>query len=170
MTLRALFDAMHARAAELIETLRLEPHPEGGRFLRVYTSTSQLLHNGALRPTTTAIHYLLCAGEISRWHRIDADEIWQHHEGDELELMLFDEVAGKLERHRLGRSDKATNTQPLVGVPAGIWQAARPLGDYALVGCSVAPGFDFAGFTLLDPASDIAHRLAAIDPEALTLV
>lgn len=161
---------MHPRAAELIEILRLEPHPEGGRFRRVYTSTSQILHNGALRPATTAIHYLLCAGEISRWHRIDADEIWQHHEGDALELMLFDETAGRLDRHLLGRADAKTHTKSLVGVPAGVWQAARPLGDYVLVGCSVAPGFDFAGFTLLDPVSDIVHRLAAIDPEALALV
>ena len=158
---------MHTRAAELIETLRLVPHPEGGRFRRAYTSVTQCVHNGASRPMTTAIHYLLCAGEISRWHRIDADEIWQHHEGDALELMLFDEADGKLERHLLGRAD--AKGQPLVGVPAGIWQAARPLGDYALVNCSVAPGFDFAGFTLLDPESDTACRLAAIDPGVLTL-
>lgn len=156
---------MHPRAVELIETLRLEPHPEGGRYRRVYTSTSKLVYNGATRPATTAIHYLLCAGEISRWHRIDADEIWQHHEGDALELMLFDAAPGTLERHRLGRSDATTETRPLVGVPAGIWQAARPLGAYALVSCSVAPGFDFAGFALLDPASDTARRLAAIYPE-----
>lgn len=160
---------MHPRAAELIEILRLEPHPEGGRYRRVYTSTSILLHNNVARPATTAIHYLLCAGEISRWHRIDADEIWQHHEGDALELILFDETAGKLHRHRLGRTDAKTQTRPTVGVPAGVWQAARPLGDYALVGCGVAPGFDFAGFTLLDPMSNAASRLAAIDPEALAL-
>ena len=161
---------MHPRAAELIRILRLEPHPEGGRFRRVYTSTSQILHNGALRPATTAIHYLLCAGEISRWHRIDADEIWQYHEGDALELMLFDEASGELTRHRLGRSEAATNTQPLLGVPAGVWQAARPLGDYALVGCSVAPGFDFAGFTLLDAQSETAHRIAACDGAAALLI
>ena len=161
---------MHPRAAELIETLRLEPHPEGGRYRRAYTSTSQLVYNGATQPAVTAIHYLLCSGEVSRWHRIDADEIWQHHEGDTLELMLFDAASDKLERHRLGRNDAATETRSLVGVPAGIWQAARPLGDYALVGCSVAPGFDFAGFTLLAPESTTARRLAAIDDAALRLV
>ena len=158
---------MHSRAAELIETLRLAPHPEGGRYRRVYTSTSQLLHNGTTRPAVTAIHYLLCAGEISRWHRIDADEIWQHHEGDALELMLFDAATNKLERHLLSRSDPATNTQPIVGVPAGVWQAARPLGDYTLVGCSVAPGFDFAGFALLDSEPDVAQRIATADSDAL---
>jgi predicted cupin superfamily sugar epimerase len=158
---------MHPRAAELIETLRLEPHPEGGRYRRVYTSTSQLVYNGMTRPATTAIHYLLCAGEISRWHRIDADEIWQHHEGDALELMLFDAASGRLERHRLGRSDAATETRPLVGVPAGVWQAARPFGDYALVGCGVAPGFDFAGFTLLDADTETLDALAAAMPDAL---
>jgi predicted cupin superfamily sugar epimerase len=159
--------SMHPRAAELIETLQLQPHPEGGRYRRAYTSTSQLAYNGATRPSITAIHYLLCAGEISRWHRIDADEIWQHHEGDPLELSTFDATTNEIRRHRLGRSDAATGTQPLVGVPAGHWQAARPLGDFALVACSVAPGFDFAGFTLLDTSSDIAWRLAAIDPGAL---
>ena len=158
---------MHPRAAELIATLHLQPHPEGGRYRRVYTSTTQLVYNEALRPATTAIHYLLCSGEISRWHRIDADEIWQHHEGDALELMLFDEASGELTRHRLGRSDTATNARPLLSVPAGIWQAARPLGDYALVGCSVAPGFDFAGFRLLTPDSDAARRLAATDAGAM---
>ena len=158
---------MHPRAAELIETLRLEPHPEGGRYRRVYTSTSQLVYNGATRPAATAIHYLLCSGEVSRWHRIDADEIWQHHEGDALELMLFDAASGQLERHRLGRSDAATETRSLVGVPAGIWQAARPLGDYALVGCSVAPGFDFAGFTLLDADAEALDALARAMPDAL---
>ncbi len=161
---------MHARAAELIDTLQLQPHPEGGRYRRVYTSTSPLLHNGATRPAITAIHYLLCAGEISRWHRIDADEIWQHHEGDALELILFDATAGLVTRHRLGRSDAATDTRPLIGVPAGVWQAAQPLGGYALVGCSVAPGFDFSGFTLLDPASPAALRLADIDPDAALLI
>ncbi|MFT3793055.1 MAG: cupin domain-containing protein [Rudaea sp.] len=158
---------MHPRAAELIGTLRLEPHPEGGRYRRVYTSTTQLLHNGTLRPVATAIHYLLCAGEISRWHRIDADEIWQHHEGDALELMLFDATSGELHRHRLGRSDTATNSQPLIGVPAGVWQAARPLGDYALVGCGVAPGFDFAGFILLDADATATHALAQAAPDLL---
>lgn len=161
---------MHPRAAELIETLRLEPHPEGGCYRRVYTSTSQLLHNGIERPATTAIHYLLGKDEVSRWHRIDADEIWQHHEGDPLELMLFDAATGKLARRRLGRNDAATDTRSIVGVPAGIWQAAHPLGDYALVGCSVAPGFDFAGFTLLDPDSDTARGIAAADAGAIRFI
>ena len=157
---------MHIRAAELIENLGLQPHPEGGRYCRAYTSSSRLSHNGISRAAVTAIHYLLCSGEISRWHRIDADEIWQHQEGDALELMLFDAAADKFERHRLGRSDAATRTQPLVGVPAGVWQAARPLGDYALIGCGVAPGFDFSGFALLDPACELAGRLLTIDPDA----
>ena len=161
---------MHPRAAELIQTLHLQPHSEGGRYRRVYTSTTQLVYNGATRPAATAIHYLLCSGEVSRWHRIDADEIWQHHEGEALELMLFNETTGRLDHHLLGRPDAQTCTLPLVGVPAGVWQAARPLGDYALVGCSVAPGFDFAGFMLLDPTSDVSQRLAAIDPDALTLI
>lgn len=158
---------MHSRAVELIEMLRLAPHPEGGRYRRAYTSPWQFLHDGTMRPAATAIHYLLCAGEVSRWHRIDADEIWMHHEGDALELLLFDADAGKVERRLLGRAGAGTDAQPLVGVPAGVWQAARPLGEYALTSCSVAPGFDFAGFVLLDTNTGVARRLAAIDPDAL---
>jgi predicted cupin superfamily sugar epimerase len=94
-----------ARAEQLKQTLQLEPHPEGGYYRRVYTSTSVLLHNELSRPAITAIHYLLTAGEISRWHRIDADEIWQHAEGDPIELLLFDAARGNLQRRRLGRSE-----------------------------------------------------------------
>ena len=158
---------MHPRATELIQTLQLDPHPEGGRFRRVYTSINILVHNAAQRAAVSAIHYLLVAGEISRWHRIDADEIWQHSEGDAVELLLFDAQAGRLQRHRLGRSDAATQTTPLVGVPAGCWQAARPFGDYALLHCTVAPAFDFGGFVLLEADSAAAQALAAAYPDML---
>jgi predicted cupin superfamily sugar epimerase len=158
---------MHPRAAELIRTLQLQAHPEGGRYRRVYTSTSTLLHNGATRPIVTAIHYLLVAGEISRWHRIDADEIWQHSEGDAIELLQFDVKGATVDRCRLGRCDGATQTVPIAAVPAGRWQAARALGDYALLVCSVAPGFDFAGFALLDDAPEAAAALAMAAPDLL---
>jgi uncharacterized protein len=158
---------MSARAEELKESLQLEPHPEGGRYRRVYTSTSAFLHNGVSRPVVTAIQYLLSGDEISRWHCIDADEIWQHSEGDALELLLFDAIQGKLQRLCLGRSEAASENVTVVGVPAGCWQAARPLGAYALVTCTVAPGFDFAGFQLLDAAPEVARALNAIDPALL---
>lgn len=151
---------MHPRAEELIRVLELEPHPEGGHFRRVYASTTQLVANGRTRPALTAIRYLLARGESSRWHRVDADEGWHWQEGDALALLQFDPASNRLQATTLG--DSARGLQPMQVVPAGSWQAARPLGDYALVACTVAPGFAWEGFELLDAGSDIAARLHAL--------
>ena len=159
---------MHARARELIDLLDLAPHPEGGHFRRMHVSAREVLDRTRPRAALSAIHYLLAAGEHSRWHRVDADECWHHAEGDALELLMFDPAHMRLTRHRLGAVD-ATGTTPLHVVPAGHWQAARPLGAYSLVGCSVGPAFEFAGFALLDSAPEIAAALAHIDPALLTL-
>lgn len=150
---------MHPRAAELIR--ELEPHPEGGHFRRIHASSTQLLANGRTRPALTAIRYLLLRGECSRWHRVDADEAWHWQEGGPLELLQFDPTTDRLQTTVLG--DSAQGFQPMHIIPAGVWQAARPLGDYALVGCTVSPGFVWEGFELLDPGSDIAARLHALD-------
>jgi hypothetical protein len=115
----------------------------------------------------TSIYYLLGAGEISRWHRIDADEIWHWYEGEPLEMLRFDPHDNQFTRHRLGPVDQ--DTTPVFVVPAGCWQAARPLGRYALVGCTVAPGYQWDGFSTLANAADIAQRLREIDPALLTL-
>src|SRR5207249_3829695 len=96
------------------------------------------------RPAITTIYYLLAAGEHSRWHRIASDEIWHFYEGDALELLWID---GRLERQVLHLP--SARARPAAVVPAGCWQAARPLGAYALVGCSVGPGFDMVDFELL---------------------
>lgn len=152
---------MHPRAAELIRELELEPHPEGGHFRRIHASSTQLLANGRTRPALTAIRYLLARGECSRWHRVDADETWHWQEGDPLELLQFDPATDRLRTVALGNSTQGF--QPMHIVPANAWQAARPLGDYALVGCTVSPGFIWEGFELLDPGSDIAARLHALD-------
>jgi predicted cupin superfamily sugar epimerase len=159
---------VHARARELAEILALAPHPEGGRYRRVHTSAQAVHAAGRARPALSAIHYLLAAGEASRWHRVDADEAWHHVEGDPLELFAFDAAARTLTRHRLGRAGTGGAT-PLVVVPAGCWQAARPLGAYALVGCSVAPAFEFAGFALLDAAPEVARLIEAAAPELIAL-
>jgi len=160
---------MHARASELVALLGLAPHPEGGHYRRVHTSASTHPWSGRERSALSAIHYLLAAGETSRWHRVDADESWHHVEGDALELLAFDPATRRLDRHRLGRPD-ARGTSPLVVVPAGTWQAARPRGDYALVGCSVGPAFEFAGFTLLSDVPDVAASLAARHPDLASLL
>lgn len=156
---------MHPRVRELIALLDLAPHPEGGHYRRVYASARRITDDAHERPLASAIHYLLAAGQTSRWHRIDADEVWQHAEGDALELTVFDAQVRGLVRHRLGRAD-AHGTRPLVAVPAGCWQSARPLGDYALVTCAVAPAFEFAGFRLLDddPAAGALLRAQHIEP------
>ncbi len=155
---------MHPRAETLIRQLALEPHVEGGRYRRIYESTMQTPFGPEARPrpVATSIYYLLNAGETSRWHRVDADELWHWYEGDAMELLRFDPSDGSLVRHRLG--PVAHDTAPVFVVPAGCWQSARPLGDYALVGCTVAPGYEWRGFRTLEDEPGIAERLNAIDP------
>jgi uncharacterized protein len=146
---------MHPRAAELIAALQLQAHPEGGFYRRLFES-AQRLPNG--RPCSTAILFLLPAGVASRWHRVDADELWHFHEGAPLELLVAESPAS-IRAERLG--PVATGQLPQRAVPAQAWQAARSLGDFSLVGCTVAPGFDFAGFQLLseDAAAQAAWPL-----------
>ncbi|HEU4669897.1 MAG TPA: cupin domain-containing protein [Dyella sp.] len=152
---------MPPRAAELIARLALAPHIEGGHFRRFHTAAAP----AGTRPPLSAIHFLLVAGEQSAWHRVDADEAWHFVEGDPLELVVYHGAEDRLERRRLGPpASAAEGNGPVHVVPAGAWQAARPLGDYALCTCLVAPAFDFTGFTLLeDPA--LAARLRARAPQ-----
>ncbi|UTW06937.1 cupin domain-containing protein [Pseudomonas benzenivorans] len=146
---------MHPRAAELIAALQLQAHPEGGYYRRLFES-AQRLHSG--RPCSTAILFLLPAGVASRWHRVDADELWHFHEGAPLELLVA-ESPTTIRAERLG--PVGSGQLPQRAVPAQAWQAARSLGDFTLVGCTVAPGFDFAGFQLLseEPAAQVAWPL-----------
>ena len=134
---------MHPRAQELVETLQLQAHPEGGFYRRVFES-AQCLPSG--RPSSTAILFLLPAGAVGRWHRVDADELWHFYEGAPLELLIA-ETPDAIRSERLG--PVAAQQLPQRAVPAHAWQAARSLGDFTLVGCTVAPGFEFAGFRLL---------------------
>lgn len=129
-------------AAEVIAALGLKSHPEGGWYAETWRSASH-----GERPASSAILYLLQAGERSHWHRVDSDEIWQFSAGDPLELRLAMADAGPIERHQLG-PDVVAGERPQVIVPAGAWQAATPLGSWTLVGCIVAPAFTFAGFEL----------------------
>ncbi len=154
------------RADELIREFGLEPHPEGGHYRRVYASEKIVELQGRKRPAVTAIRFLLQAGECSQWHRVDADESWHWQEGGALELLQFDQTSRRLTATILG--DSARGLQAMQVVPAGLWQAARPLGEYALTGCTVSPGFDWIGFELLDPSSDVAARLRAAGAPLLT--
>lgn len=128
---------------ELIDRLGLEVHPEGGHFRETYRHRNDDGSRGCM----TAIYYLLQAGERSHWHRVDADEIWHFYAGEPLELSMVSP-----DEHRntvvLG-PDLSAGQSPQLLVPAGHWQAARPLGAWTLCGCTVAPAFDFAGFEML---------------------
>jgi predicted cupin superfamily sugar epimerase len=150
---------MHPRALELIETLQLAPHPEGGHYRRVYESAKQVETNGVLRPALTSIQFLLTEGVGSRWHRVDAAEVWDWQEGSAIELLMYDATAHSLSRAQLDTS--ARGGQLLQVVPAGIWQSARTHGDYSLVNCSVSPGFVWSGLEMLDERSPLAGELRA---------
>ena len=132
-------------ADEIIALLDLRPHPEGGHFAETFRDPDP----AGGRACSTAIYYLLRAGERSHWHRVDAVEIWHAYAGAPLELGIAAE-GEPAELHVLG-ANLAAGQRPQLIVPAGHWQAARSLGDWTLVGCTVAPGFEFSGFELAPP-------------------
>lgn len=134
---------MAATAAAVIRLLGLKPHPEGGHFAETFRDDARL----GERPASTAIYFLLARGERSRWHRIDAAEVWHHYAGAPLVLAIASRDGGAARRLHLG-GDLAAGERPQAVVPAGAWQAAESLGDWTLVGCTVAPGFEFFGFEL----------------------
>jgi predicted cupin superfamily sugar epimerase len=129
-------------ADDLIARLDLQPHPEGGYFRETFRDCA----GQAGRAHSTAIYYLLKAEELSRKHRVDATEVWHWYAGAPLQLTIWDD-AGAPQDHALG-NDIAGGQMPQIIVPAHAWQAAQSLGDYTLVGCTVAPGFEFAGFEM----------------------
>ena len=129
-------------ATEIIARLALQPHPEGGHYRETFRDP-RLDSSG--RSASTAIYFLLARGERSHWHRIDAVEIWHYYAGSALSLQMADD-SGK-RTVRLG-PDLAAGEVPQAIVPAQAWQAAESTGDWTLVGCTVAPGFDFAKFEL----------------------
>lgn len=131
-------------ADDIIRKLDLKPHPEGGHFRETFRDPRS--HGG--RAASTAILFLLKRGERSHWHRVDAVEVWHYHAGAPLALSIAD--GSKEEMVRLG-NDVHAGELPQAVVPARAWQAAESLGDWTLVGCTVAPGFDFAGFELAPP-------------------
>ena len=129
-------------AADIIARLELKPHPEGGHYRETFRDT-RLDTNG--RSLSTAIYFLLARGERSHWHRIDAVEIWHYYAGSALTLKIADDDGTW--SFKLG-PDLAAGELPQAIVPAHAWQSAESSGDWTLVGCTVAPGFDFATFEL----------------------
>jgi len=137
---------MNASEADRIIThLALRPHPEGGWFRETFRDG--VAAGG--RACSTAIYFLLREGEASHWHRVDAAETWHFYRGAPLKLSLADGPGAPAD-HLLGQ-DVEKGQHPQIVVPRGVWQAARSLGAYTLVGCTVAPGFEFSGFELAPP-------------------
>jgi len=133
-------------AQSIIESLGLQPHPEGGHYAETWRAHAK----DDERPSGTAIYYLLRAGECSHWHRVDAAEVWHYYAGDPLSLSIAASADEAPERHVLG-PDLAAGQRPQVVVPPGEWQSAEPTGEWTLVGCTVSPGFRFEGFELAEP-------------------
>jgi predicted cupin superfamily sugar epimerase len=129
-------------AADIIARLELKPHPEGGHYRETFRDART---DAKGRSRSTAIYFLLARGERSHWHRIDAVEIWHYYAGSALILQIADD--GGQRSVKLG-SDLAAGERPQAIVPVQAWQAAESTGDWTLVGCTVAPGFDFAKFEL----------------------
>ena len=154
---------MHVRAAELISELRLEPHPEGGYFREVFRSAHEVkpLDGRPVRSALTTIYFLLLKGQHSRWHRVASDEAWHFYEGDPLVVYWVDDQ-NAVHEELLGTAPG--HGRPLCIVPASCWQAAKPRGDYSLVGCTVGPGFDFQDFEMISPGSAEMTAIAALNP------
>jgi predicted cupin superfamily sugar epimerase len=129
-------------AAEIIARLDLKPHPEGGHYRETFRDSCP---DADGRSRSTAIYFLLARGERSHWHRIDAVEVWHYYAGSALTLKIADDDGQW--SFTLG-PDVAAGEQPQAIVPPGTWQSAESTGDWTLVGCTVAPGFDFAKFEL----------------------
>lgn len=131
-------------AKQIIDLLELKPHPEGGFF--VQTFEDEHLPN---RAHSTAIYYLLEAGQRSHWHRVDAAEVWHFYAGAPLDLDISAD-GHSTQRFTLG-NNLQLGERPQVVVPKGHWQSAQSRGDWTLVGCTVAPGFQFSGFEMASP-------------------
>lgn len=128
--------------ADIIRALGLEPHPEGGHFRETWRAPAP----AGERAAGTAIYYLLQAGQVSRWHRVDADEMWHWYGGSPLAVTLSPD-GRTTESLRLG-PDISNGQRPQVLVPAHVWQTAQSLGSWTLAGCTVSPAFEFTGFEL----------------------
>jgi predicted cupin superfamily sugar epimerase len=140
---------------DLVRRFELQAHPEGGYFRETYRSAARVNRDGAgageTRAASTAIYYLLCDGAHSAWHRIKSDEVWHFYAGEPLLVHVLDEN-GQLVTHQLGNALTHPGTVFQAVVPAGLWFAAECAdpATFALVGCTVAPGFEFSEFELAD--------------------
>lgn len=147
-----------ASADDVIAALGLQPHPEGGHFVETFRDRKP----GGERGAVTAIYFLLRSGEESRWHRVDAIEIWHWYAGAPLLLRIAELEGSRPMEHLLG-SNVIAGAMPQAVVPAHAWQSAKSLGDWTLVGCTVSPAFEFEGFEMApdgwEPESGQQHKI-----------
>jgi predicted cupin superfamily sugar epimerase len=162
---------MTDRATELVRALQLAPHPEGGHYREVFRSTTsvQTADGRPSRAAITTIDFVLARGECSAWHRVASDEAWHLLEGGPLRLWLLSAALDRVDAVTLAAVD-GNGTVPRHVVPAGVWQAAEPLGAFAYVGATVGPGFDFADFAFLRDDAAANARLAALRPDLARLL
>jgi predicted cupin superfamily sugar epimerase len=161
--------AIDARAAELIDRLGLQPHPEGGFYRELFRSPHAVRTADARGPRSalTTIDFLLVRGQFSAWHRVASDEVWHLLEGGPLRLWLMPPGLDRCEQVDLAPVSAAGG--PRHTVPAGWWQAAEPLAGFAYVGATVGPGFDFADFSFLRGDAQAA-ALQRLDPRLARLL
>ena len=176
---------MAGAAADLVRELGLQPHPEGGWYREIYRSPTRVATARGARSALTTIYYLLEASQLSRWHVVQADELWHFYDGAPLELLAYDPGAREFERRVLGPVNAVSSTgvahapavarapaagagltaahpaaTPVSVIPIGVWQAARSLGPYTLVGCTVGPGFEFADFQFVSALPSHAEHFS----------
>ena len=159
------------RAGELVRTLQLLPHPEGGYFREVFRSAEHVVPLDArgARSALTTIDFLLARGQFSAWHRVASDEVWHLLEGGPLRLALMPPALDRIDIVELGASASAAVMRH--AVPARWWQAAEPLGDFAYVGATVGPGFDYADFSFgRDAVVEVRDAITRLRPELLRLL
>lgn len=152
------------RAQALLTQLQLRPHPEGGFYGEVFRSPLPTATPRGQRAALTTIDFLLARGQCSAWHRVRSDEVWHLLEGGPLRLWLLPPDLDSVTQVDLGIAP------PRHVVPADWWQAAEPLGDFAYVGATVAPGFDFADFAFGRDHADLAAALQRLAPELQRLL
>jgi predicted cupin superfamily sugar epimerase len=160
---------MHVMSTrELVEKLDLVPHPEGGWYREIFRSPERVQTRRGLRSALTTIYYLLERGQLSRWHVVEAAEVWHFYGGAPLELIGHDPATQRLERHVLG--DLQEGNASVAVIPAHVWQAARTLGEYSLVGCTVGPGFELEDFRFVASLPGYeAHFVGDLAPFAALL-
>ncbi|MGD1948882.1 MAG: cupin domain-containing protein [Leptolyngbyaceae cyanobacterium] len=141
-------------------------HPEGGRYLEIYRSVTTVSAQEKTRTALTHIYFSLEPHQVSRFHRVSNDEVWNLYQGEGLYLYQWDGSSSTIDSIEL--SAKSMNFCHVI--PAGYWQAAVPMKNRVLVGCSVAPGFEFEDFELIEPESNVAKTLLSIDPGLSKLI